>query len=346
MKLPKDQSPCSFVEVRFKNSRKDFYRLTENISVQVGDVVIIELERSGYDVGTVSLTGELVRLQMKRKKVAVDSKKENRLVRKANEREIKTWITAREREPDVQKKAREIIVASELQMKLSDVEFQGDGRKATFYYTAPKRVDFRELIKRMATAFSIRVEMRQIGPREEASRLGGIGSCGRELCCSTWLTDFRSVSTNAARYQQLSLNPQMIMGQCGKLKCCLNYELETYQKALKNFPRRDVRLHTEKGVAIFQKADIFKGFLWYCYKNEWATWHKLSVDAVNEIVAKNKSKQAVNSLEDYAVTEEKNSDSLIFEDVAGQDSLNRFDRKKPKNKRFRRNRNKQRRNHA
>ena len=345
MKLPKDQSPCSLVEVRFKNSRKDFYRLAEGIHVQVGDVVIIELERSGYDVGTVSLTGELVRLQMKRKKVSADSKKVGRLLRKANKKEIETWIKAREREAEVQKKAREIILACQLQMKLSDVEFQGDGRKAIFYYTAPKRVDFRELIKRMAAAFSIHIEMRQIGLREEASRLGGIGSCGRELCCSTWLTDFRTVSTGAARYQQLSLNPQMIMGQCGKLKCCLNYELETYQKALENFPRKDIRLHTEKGVAVFQKADIFKGFLWYCYKDEWATWYKLSVDAVNEIVAKNKSKQAVNSLEDYVVTEEKNSDSLVFEDVAGQDSLNRFDRKKPKNKRFR-NHNKQRKNHA
>jgi cell fate regulator YaaT (PSP1 superfamily) len=235
-------------------------------------------------------------------------------------------------------------------MKLSDVEFRGDGKKATFYYTAEGRVDFRQLIKDMAQAFSIRIEMRQIGLRQEASRLGGIGSCGRELCCSTWLTDYRSVSTAAARYQQLSLNPLKLAGQCGKLKCCLNYELDAYRSALKSFPKAEVKLETEKGIGVFQKMDIFKEQLWYAYKGEWMHWHQLSLEAVQEIIDKNKKKEKVASLEEY--TDQKTlsgdeKDPVVFENVVGQDNLNRFDRpKRPNNKRKNKRKNNRRRNNA
>jgi cell fate regulator YaaT (PSP1 superfamily) len=205
---------------------------------------------------------------MKKKKVAEGSDEVSRILRKANQQEIDKWHTLRDKESQIQKRARELAIGLNLEMKLSDVEFQGDGKKATFYYTAETRVDFRQLIKDMAQAFSIRIEMRQIGLRQEASRLGGIGSCGRELCCSTWLTDYRSVSTSAARYQQLSLNPLKLAGQCGKLKCCLNYELDAYRSALKSFPKVDLKLHTENGVAMMQKMDIFKEQLWYAYKGE------------------------------------------------------------------------------
>ena len=221
------------------------------------------------------------------------------------------------------------------------MEFQGDGSKATFYYTAEERVDFRQLIKDMAKAFGIRIEMRQIGYRQEAQRLGGIGSCGRELCCSTWLTDFRSVSTAAARYQQLSLNPQKLAGQCGKLKCCLNYELDVYLEALKDFPSQDSKLYTEKGIAFCQKTDIFKGTLWFSYKNEPSNWHALTKEQVHEILEKNKKKEKVVSLEEYTaynVEEEK----TVFENVVGQDSLTRFDR--PKRRATGRNKNKKHRN--
>ena len=237
-------------------------------------------------------------------------------------------------------KARQFAIDLKLQMKISDIEFQGDASKATFYYTAEERVDFRELIKLFAKEFKTRIEMRQVGFRQEASRLGGIGSCGRELCCSTWLTDFRSVSTSAARYQQLSLNPLKLAGQCGKLKCCLNYELDTYLDALKDFPKSDVKVYTEKGTAVCQKTDIFKGHMWFAYEGEWMNWHKITKDQANEIIALNKQKKKVVSLEEYAadlIEDTKNE----FENVVGQDSLTRFDnpnhRNKRKNKRSNKN---------
>jgi len=235
-------------------------------------------------------------------------------------------------------KARQFAIDLKLKMKISDIEFQGDGSKATFYYTAEERVDFRELIKLFAKEFRTRIEMKQVGFRQEASRLGGIGSCGRELCCSTWLTDFRSVSTSAARYQQLSLNPQKLAGQCGKLKCCLNYELDSYLDALKSFPKTETKLYTEKGTAVCQKTDIFKGHLWYAYEGEWMNWHLITTTQANEIIALNKKKEKVANLEDYAATlivEAK----VEFENVVGQDSLTRFDQPKSKNKN---NRNKKR----
>merc|ERR1712127_1072195 len=201
-------------------------------------------------------------------------------------------------------------------MKLSDVEYQGDGNKATFYYTAETRVDFRQLIKDLAGAFSIRVEMKQVGARQEAARLGGVGSCGRELCCSTWLTDFRKVTTSAARYQQLSLNPQKLAGQCGKLKCCLNYELDFYQDALKNFPKSNTKLLTEKGIAYCQKTDIFKKILWFVYKNDSINWHQISEENVKKIIKINESGKKIESLEDYTISEI--SSDISFENVVGR----------------------------
>lgn len=337
MALPNGEKPFDFVEVRFKNSRKEFFQNTENLSLSIGDIVATQAT-SGHDIGMVTLTGELVRVQMKRKKE--DFKKEDfpKVYRKASQKDIDIWQKCRDREEEIKKRSREIAIILKLQMKISDVEFQGDGSKATFYYTAEDRVDFRQLIKDMAKAFGIRIEMRQIGYRQEAQRLGGIGSCGRELCCSTWLHDFRSVSTSAARYQQLSLNPQKLAGQCGKLKCCLNYELDVYLDALKDFPSQETRLFTEKGLAFCQKTDIFKQMLWFSYKDEPANWHVLSKDQVNEIIEKNKKKEKVVSLEAYAV-DNLVEERVVFENVVGQDSLTRFDRPKGKSNRNR-NRNK------
>jgi cell fate regulator YaaT (PSP1 superfamily) len=243
MSLPAGQERFDIVEVRFKNSRKEFFKNTDKLPILMGDVVATEAA-SGHDVGIVTLTGELVKVQMKRKGIAVDEPTLGKIYRKASQRDIEVWHQAREREDEIQKRAREIAISLNLEMKISDVELQGDGSKATFYYTAEARVDFRQLIKDMARAFGLRIEMRQIGYRQEAQRLGGIGSCGRELCCSTWLSDFRAVSTSAARYQQLALNPQKLAGQCGKLKCCLNFELDTYLDALKGFPPTDCKLKT------------------------------------------------------------------------------------------------------
>ena len=334
MQLPNGQEACNIVEVRFKNSRKAFYRKGKEISLSIGDLVATEAQ-SGHDIGQITLTGELVRFQMKKKNVSEKSEEVLKIYRKANQKDIDVWQAARDREEIIQKRAREMAIYLHLEMKISDVEFQGDGSKATFYYTAEKRVDFRQLIKDMAQAFNIRVDMRQIGLRQEAARLGGIGSCGRELCCSTWLTDFRSVSTSAARYQQLSLNPQKLAGQCGKLKCCLNYELDSYRNALKSFPKMETKLQTEKGVGVCQKIDIFKGHLWYAYKGEWMNWHLLTTEQANEIISLNKAKKPVSSLEDFAHEEKVEAPEKVFENVVGQDSLNRFDRpnqKKSRNK--------------
>ena len=329
MQLPNGQEAFNIIEVRFKNSRKAFYRKEKDISLSIGDLVATEAQ-SGHDIGQVTLTGELVRFQMKKKNVSEKSEEVLNIYRKANQKDIDVWQAARDREQIIQKRAREMAIYLHLEMKISDVEFQGDGSKATFYYTAEKRVDFRQLIKDMAQAFTIRVDMRQIGLRQEAARLGGIGSCGRELCCSTWLTDFRSVSTSAARYQQLSLNPQKLAGQCGKLKCCLNYELDSYRNALKSFPKMETKLQTEKGVGLCQKLDIFKGHLWYAYKGEWMIWHLLTFEKANEIISLNKAKKPVSSLEDYAHEEKEEAPEKVFENVVGQDSLNRFDRPKQK----------------
>jgi cell fate regulator YaaT (PSP1 superfamily) len=332
MSLPQGQDSFMGVEVRFKNGRKLYFKNTENLTLSIGDIVATQAS-SGHDIGMVTLTGELVKVQMKRKKVNIDDE-ENvmKIYRKASQKDIDIWSAARDKEEPMKVKARQFAIDLKLQMKISDIEYQGDASKATFYYTAEERVDFRELIKLFAREFRTRIEMKQVGFRQEAARLGGIGSCGRELCCSTWLTDFRSVSTSAARYQQLSLNPLKLAGQCGKLKCCLNYELDAYLDALKAFPKSDTKLFTEKGKAVCQKTDIFKGHLWYAYEGEWMNWHVLTTAQANEIIDKNKKREKVASLEEYAseLIEETKTE---FENVVGQDSLTRFDGPKRKKKR-------------
>ncbi|WNH13926.1 PSP1 domain-containing protein [Thalassobellus suaedae] len=331
MSLPNGEKPFDWVEVRYKNGRKNYYKNTENLTLSIGDIVATQAQ-SGHDIGMVTLTGELVRVQMKRKNISETPEELLKIYRKASQKDIDIWQTARDKEEPMKVRARQFAIDLKLQMKISDIEFQGDASKATFYYTAEERVDFRELIKVFAREFRTRIEMKQVGFRQEASRLGGIGSCGRELCCSTWLTDFRSVSTSAARYQQLSLNPQKLAGQCGKLKCCLNYELDSYLDALKSFPKTDIKLKTEKGTAVCQKTDIFKGHMWYAYEGEWMNWHKITTEQANEIIEANKKNKPIASLEEYA-SELVEDTKTEFENVVGQDSLTRFDSPKPNNKR-------------
>ncbi len=337
MTLPGNETPFNIYEVRFKNGRKHFFKNTEKLSISMGDVVAVE-SSPGHDIGVVSLGGELVKVQMKKRKISIDSEEIKKIYRKASQRDIEIWEKARNRELETQKRGREILGRLGLKMKLSDVEFQGDGNKATFYYTAEARVDFRQLIKDLAGAFSIRVEMKQVGARQEAARLGGVGSCGRELCCSTWLTDFRKVTTSAARYQQLSLNPLKLAGQCGKLKCCLNFELDTYLDALNDFPKQEKILKTESGDAEFVKMDIFKKLIWYTYKENRSKWYKLSLEQVQEIIDLNNKNEVSIPLEDYE-SEIEEVVAVDFENVVGQDSLTRFDTPK---KNRRRNRNKKR----
>jgi cell fate regulator YaaT (PSP1 superfamily) len=330
MDLPAGQAPFDMVEVRFKNGRKEFFQNTENLALHIGDVVATEAQ-PGHDVGIISLTGELVRVQMNKKKAKPEGDRYPKIYRKANQKDIDVWQECRSKEEEIKVKARQIAIRLNLKMKISDIEFQGDGSKIIFYYTAEQRVDFRQLIKEYAYTFKVRIEMKQIGLRQEAARLGGIGSCGRELCCSTWLTDFRSVKTSAARYQQLSLNPLKLAGQCGKLKCCLNYELDMYVEALKDFPKADHKLITKKGRASLQKMDIFNRKLWYAYFDEPSQWHELSVDDVKDIIKAEKQKKPVEALEDFV--EDKTPSNIDYSNVVGQDSLTRFDRPKRKKKR-------------
>lgn len=326
--LPAGQKAFDMVEVRFKNGRKGYYRNSQ-LELYVGDVVVIDLN-PGLDVGIVSLTGELVKIQLKRKEVK-DNYEIKKVIRKANEEDIAKWQQARGQENTTMMGAREIAKQLNLQMKISDVEFQGDGTKAIFYYTAEDRVDFRELIRKLAERFKVKIEMKQIGYRAEAGRLGGIGSCGRELCCSTWLTDFRAVSTSAARYQQLSLNPGKLAGQCGKLKCCLNYELDQYVEAVKDLPPTHVRLRLPKGTASHFKTDIFKKIVYYTLDNEPGTApFALTTQMVFEIIEKNKKGEALEIGEEiYLSDKEKEKEVEVgFAQVVGQDSLTRFDKSK------------------
>ena len=340
MSLPAGKSPFDILEVRFKNGRKEFFKNKNNLNVHMGDNVAVE-GTSGHDIGVVSLKGELVRLQMRKKKIKIDSENIKTLYRHASELDLQKWETARNREKECMYRAREMAYNLNLDMKIGDVEFQGDNTKAIFYYTSNGRVDFRELIKQMADEFKIRIEMRQIGVRQEAQRMGGIGSCGRELCCSTWLNDFRSVSTSAARYQQLSLNPQKLAGQCGKLKCCLNYELDMYVEAIKDFPKSNVKLKTKKGDAFMQKMDIFRRKVWYSYSSDPSNFIELPLDKVQEIVFQNKKGNHPESLEMYikAFVEEPKHD---YENVVGQDSITRFDKKRSQKKSNKKHANKKR----
>ena len=263
-----DQTHLDIVEVSFKEgARKEFFRKPHYLQVQTGDYITVESPSGGYDIGRVALSGELVRLQLKKKKVKEDSLLPM-VLRLANERDLERMEEARGLERDTMIQARIIARALSLQMKIGDVEYQGDKRKVTFYYTADGRIDFRELIRIYAKEFKVKIEMRQIGARQESARIGGIGACGRELCCSTWLSDFKSVSTLAARYQNLAINQSKLSGQCGRLKCCLNYELNTYLDAIKHLPRQVERLQTLKGEAFLIKTDIFKRLMYFSYRHQ------------------------------------------------------------------------------
>lgn len=293
MQLP-DVEPFEIIEVKFKGGRKAFCRNIHQLPLVTGDAVVIEVER-GFHIGHVALQGELVRLQMKKKNVKLDDEAICTILRIATPQDKDRLIEARNRELPTMYRAREVIENLGLSMKLSDVEYQADCTKATFYYSADARVDFRELIRLLAAEFRIRIEMRQINLRQEASRVGGIGVCGRELCCSTWLTDFKTVNTSAARYQNLSLNTAKLSGQCGKLKCCLNYELDTYLDALKDIPEVKGALLTEQGEAKLQKTDIFKKLMWFSYPSE-SVWYPLTVEEVRKIQQRNAKGEYVPSL--------------------------------------------------
>ena len=341
MELPAGQQAFDIMEIRFKNSRKEFFKNVNNLPLVEGDTVAVEAS-PGHDIGIISLTGELVKLQMSKKGINPSSEEIKKIYRKAKQTDIDKWLEAQSLENETMHKARTMAVNLKLAMKISDVEYQGDRTKAIFFYTAEARVDFRELIKVMAEQFKVRIEMRQIGARQEASRLGGIGSCGRELCCSTWLTDFRSVNTSAARYQQLSLNPLKLAGQCGKLKCCLNYELDTYLDALKEYPSAEVKLQAKMGTAIHMKTDIFKRVVWYAYDGQFHNPFALPVERVQAVIAMNSKGELPEELKEVVTVVKKKEPD--YENVVGQDSINRFDRSnKPNNNNKRRFNNKNRR---
>lgn len=314
---PSTESETGIVEIRFKNGRKDFFTHPADMMLQEGELVAVEAS-PGHDIGIVSLTGELVRLQMKRKGVDPKLKDLNRVFRHARTLDIEKWLEAIKLEDSTMYRTRVIALDIGLAMKINDVEYQGDKTKAIFYYTADERVDFRELIKKLADAFHIRIEMRQIGVRQEAAKLGGIGSCGRELCCSSWMSGFQSVSTNSARTQQLSLNPQKLAGQCGKLKCCLNYELDNYIDTLKQFPDNRIKLKTKKGRAYYVKSDVLKNLMWYAYQDDSNNLMAIPIDKVKEIIELNNKGKLPAELELYAHQKEQktNVESSSEDDLA------------------------------
>ncbi|AGA76465.1 PSP1 domain-containing protein [Echinicola vietnamensis] len=318
------------VEVKFKGGRKDYFRNVNHLQLTTGDPVVVDVP-SGHHIGYVSLQGELVRLQMQKRKIKNDDNI-TKIYRVASPKDLEKWEEAKNREIPTLYRTKQIIDEIKLEMKLSDIEYQADNSKATFYYSADERVDFRELIKILASEFKIRVEMRQISLRQEAGRLGGIGVCGRELCCSTWIHDFKSVSTSAARYQNLSLNPTKLSGQCGRLKCCLNYELDTYMTALEDIPTIEKPLVTEAGHAKLQKTDIFRKLMWFSYNNE-NNWHSIDCDRVKEIIEMNKEGKKPFSLELNDVMdleEEKSNSNIDLELLDKKFSKNNKKRKKRK----------------
>ncbi|MEQ8905442.1 regulatory iron-sulfur-containing complex subunit RicT [Ekhidna sp.] len=317
------------VEIRFKNGRKEFFRNAKKLDIVTGDAVVVDVP-NGHHIGYVSMQGELVRLQMSKKGIK-DNEEVREIYRKATSRDMERWDEARNREESVMYRTKEIIQSTKLEMKLTDVEFQADGGKATFFYSAEGRVDFRELIKILAGEFRIRVEMRQISVRQEAGRIGGLGVCGRELCCSTWLTDFKNVSTSAARYQNLSLNPSKLSGQCGRLKCCLNYELDTYMEALEDIPEVE-SLQTHRGVAKLQKTDIFRKIMWFGYADD-NNWFSVDVDRVKEILALNKKGKKPASLQENEMEVEADISSINSDLEAMDKKFSGKGKKKKKKKR-------------
>lgn len=335
--IPKDHQYDEIIEVRFKNTRKGFYRNIHDIRFNCGDIVAVEAS-PGHDIGVVSLTGELVLHQLNKYGIEPASEEIKKAYRKAKPADIDKWKEAIELEHDTMINSRKISEDLKLDMKIGDVEYQGDRTKAIFYYIADERVDFRELIKVLADSFRVRIEMRQIGARQEAGRIGGIGSCGRELCCASWMTNFVSVTTNAARYQEVSLNPQKLAGQCGKLKCCLNYELTSYLDAQKDFPDRNKELETEEGSAFYQKTDIYRGLYWYAYvKDNVSNVVPVPVERVKEIIRLNKEGKKVKTLIEDGFNK---SHKLDFQTDIVKDDLTRFDNQKSKGKRKKKKRKK------
>jgi len=340
MEFPPGHIPFNVVEVQFKGTRKEYFRNTDGHILKAGDIVAVE-GNPGHDIGTVTMTGELVKLQLKKRGFESGAPEIKQLYRPAKQGDIEKWEQVKQLEHQTMHRARKIALQLGLKMKLSDVEYQGDGKKATFFYTAEERVDFRELIKKLHEEFKVRIDMRQIGLRQEAGRLGGIGSCGRELCCSTWMTSFKTVGTAAARYQNLSINPVKLAGQCGKLKCCLNYELDSYMDAIKDIPEQGTAIFTEAGKALHRKTDIFKRIMWYelipnlkdgeYYQPSADKWVMLPVDRVKEIIALNKANQKPADLKSGLPVEDE-AEEPDYADMVGQDSLTRMDKKKKKKK--------------
>ena len=316
------------VEVKFKGGRKEYFRNVDYLPLHTGDPIVVDVP-SGHHIGHVSLQGELVRLQMQKRKVRNDDNI-TRIYRVATQKDMEKWEEAKSREVPTLYRCKQIVVEYGLNMKMSDVEFQADNSKATFYYSAEDRIDFRELIKSLAGEFKVRVEMRQISLRQEAGRLGGIGVCGRELCCSTWLVDFKNVTTSAARYQNLSLNPGKLSGQCGRLKCCLNYELDTYMDAIKDIPQVEKPLLTEKGPAKLQKTDIFRKLMWFNYNHD-NDWISITCDRVREIQVLNE--QGVKVF-DLKVDQSSEAEDLAAQSTRELELLDKkFSKKKKKKKR-------------
>lgn len=324
IELAPGQKQFDCVEIRFKNSRKEFFRINTEYDIQEGDFVAVE-STPGHDIGIVTLAGDACRIQMKKKNVNPANENIKKVYRKARATDIEKWIASVELEDNTMFKSRQAADELNLEMKISDVEYQGDGTKAIFYYTADERIDFRQLIKTLAELFRVRIEMKQIGVRQEASRLGGIGSCGRELCCSTWLSKFQSVTTQAARAQQLALNPQKLAGQCSKLKCCLNYEYDVYVDALKEYPDTKIPLKTKKGICYHQKTEVFKKLMWYSYEGDEMNMMPVPLNNVKEIMKMNSKGKVPDKLEDFVNNKESKSD---FENAADKFELGRFDGKK------------------
>ncbi|MEY4904007.1 MAG: hypothetical protein RLZZ292_1822, partial [Bacteroidota bacterium] len=320
-----DPDGTDLVEVSFKNgSRKDFFHNPPFARANTGDMVLVECDGGGYDIGRVSLSGELVKMQLKKKGVR-DNTVFADIIRKANERDLDRLQEARELEKPTMIQARVIARALDVDMKVGDVEYQADKRKATFFYTADGRIDFRELIRQYAKDFKVKIEMRQIGARQESSRIGGLGTCGRELCCSTWLSDFRSVSTTAARYQNLAINQSKLSGQCGRLKCCLNYELDAYAEALETFPTGVDRLETAEGNIVLMKTDIFKGLMFYAYEKNRGQFYAIRKEKVKEVKEMNKKGQKPTDLASLQVTIERfagvEGESDMDENVGFEENL-------------------------
>ena len=309
-----------YAEVRFKNDRKEFFEICHDLKIVPGDIVAVE-STSGHDMGIVTLTGYLAIRQMAHKNFDPAKNEIKKVYRKGKSSDIQRWMMSVDSEFSTIKRTRKMILELGLDMKLNDVEYQGDGTKATFYYTAEDRVDFRELIKMLAREFRVRVEMKQIGARQESARLGGLGPCGRELCCASWIDSFQSVSTQSARTQQIALNPQKLAGQCTKLKCCLNYEYPVYAEALKNFPDANIMLKTKKGNAFHVKSDIFKNLMWYQYQDDRSCMLGLSTENVKEIIAQNKKGNRPPNLEDFAKTTQGNID---FDNNVDQEDIRKM----------------------